>query len=182
MKKFGFIFTTLVALGLLVYLFQREDPGESSPVPQEIEGQGAGSSSEKQVEISPQIKNKPDDYSQQHMGDYGNSELAPQKDISQVFDMLQSYFSLVKRAEPLPLGSNREITAALSGKNVHNTRVLNPQSPWINQNGELIDRWKTPLYFHAIDAKNVGIRSAGPDQKMWTSDDLIDSSAAEPAQ
>lgn len=35
-----------------------------------------------------------------------------------------------------------------------------------------MDRWKTPLYIHAASRDRLEIRSAGPDQKMWTEDDL----------
>ena len=182
MRKSGLIFAILIALGVSAYLLQQKSPVESPSTTENIEDQKANENPENQKETGPQTKSEYDDFSHQFMVDYGNSDVTPQKDVSQVFNMLQSYFSLVKTKDPLPLGSNREITTALTGENAYRTRVLDPQSSWINQNGELIDRWKTPLYFHAIDAKNVGIRSAGPDQKMWTNDDLIDTPAAEPTR
>ena len=42
----------------------------------------------------------------------------------------------------------------------------------INRNGELCDRWGTPFFFHAESAAHMEIRSAGPDKKMWTDDDV----------
>jgi len=44
--------------------------------------------------------------------------------------------------------------------------------PCFNEQGQLIDRWATPLFFHVRDTSRIDIRSAGPDQKMWTPDDL----------
>jgi hypothetical protein len=47
-----------------------------------------------------------------------------------------------------------------------------PGAPYINAAGQFIDRWQTPLFFHAIDHRRLDIRSAGPDCEMWTADDL----------
>lgn len=120
------------------------------------------------------IPRKEDDFSEGFMVDYGKEGSPPQQDLHLVADLLQSYFSLVKLSDPLPLGGNREITTALIGDNPHLTRLLSPDSPWLSKNLELLDRWGTPLYFHPIDAKRIGIRSAGLDKRMWTSDDLTD--------
>jgi hypothetical protein len=35
-----------------------------------------------------------------------------------------------------------------------------------------VDRWGTPLYFHAISRDRLEVRSAGPDKVMWTEDDV----------
>ncbi|HAL72366.1 MAG TPA: hypothetical protein DCP71_11390, partial [Verrucomicrobiales bacterium] len=41
-----------------------------------------------------------------------------------------------------------------------------------NAKGQLMDRWDTPLYFHAIGGDGVNIRSGGRDRKMGREDDL----------
>jgi hypothetical protein len=71
-----------------------------------------------------------------------------------------------------PVGSNAEITRALSGKNSRQTRYL-PADARINDKGELLDRWDQPIFFHQISATQMEIRSAGPDRHMWTSDDEV---------
>jgi hypothetical protein len=71
-----------------------------------------------------------------------------------------------------PVGNNAEITAALSGKNKLRLALVPPDHPAINQNGELCDRWGSPYFFHAESASRMEIRSAGPDRKMWTDDDV----------
>ena len=71
-----------------------------------------------------------------------------------------------------PTGTNAEITAALSGKNPLRLALIPADHPAINQDGELVDRWGTPFFFHAESATRMEIRSAGPDQKMWTDDDV----------
>jgi hypothetical protein len=71
-----------------------------------------------------------------------------------------------------PTGSNAEITAALAGKNKVGFAFIPPNHPAINRAGELCDRWGTPFFFHAESATRMEVRSAGPDRKFWTSDDI----------
>lgn len=73
-----------------------------------------------------------------------------------------------------PVGNNSEITSALNGNNPKHAKFLQPDSGMrINGNGELIDPWGTPFFFHQLSGSLTEIRSAGPDRKMWTSDDLV---------
>jgi hypothetical protein len=72
-----------------------------------------------------------------------------------------------------PVGTNAEITAALVGKNKLRLSLIPPGHPAINHAGELCDRWGTPFFFHAESAAQMGLRSAGPDRKMWNEDDVV---------
>lgn len=73
-----------------------------------------------------------------------------------------------------PVGDNAEITAALTGNNPKQVNFIAPESGLrLNDKGELIDGWGTPFFFHALSGKLMEIRSAGPDRKMWTLDDLV---------
>ena len=36
----------------------------------------------------------------------------------------------------------------------------------------MVDRWGSPLFFHAVGDQRFEIRSAGPDQEMWSGDDI----------
>jgi hypothetical protein len=73
-----------------------------------------------------------------------------------------------------PVGNNREITARLNGGNPKQVVFLKTEDGMrINERGELVDNWGTPFFFHQISATEMEIHSAGPDRKMWTSDDLV---------
>jgi hypothetical protein len=72
-----------------------------------------------------------------------------------------------------PIGENREITAALTGKNTLGFAFIPPDCPAINAAGELCDRWGTPYFFHQLSGQRMEIHSAGPDRKMWTGDDEV---------
>jgi hypothetical protein len=73
-----------------------------------------------------------------------------------------------------PVGTNPEITSALSGNNPKHVNFINPQpGSRVNARGELVDAWGTPYFFHQISSSEMEIHSAGPDKVMWTSDDLV---------
>ena len=51
---------------------------------------------------------------------------------------------------------------------------LNPDDgARVNARGELVDNWDTPYFFHQLSRTEMEIRSAGPDRRMWTADDLV---------
>jgi hypothetical protein len=73
-----------------------------------------------------------------------------------------------------PVGTNPEITAALNGRNPRQANFINPEAGMrINGDGELVDVWGTPYFFHQLSGNEMEIHSAGPDKKMGTADDLV---------
>lgn len=71
-----------------------------------------------------------------------------------------------------PIGQNEDITAALTGNFGQKGRVFPPNSPVIRE-GQLVDRWGTPYWFHPESGTKMEIRSAGPDKDLFTADDVI---------
>lgn len=71
-----------------------------------------------------------------------------------------------------PVGENDEITAALLGKNAKGLGYLRRDSAYVNRSGQIIDRWGTPYFFHAVSAEKMEIISAGSDLRMHTADDI----------
>ena len=72
-----------------------------------------------------------------------------------------------------PTGSNIEIMKAIMGDNPKGSKLGPPEGMQLNSAGELIDQWGTPFFFHQLSARQMEIRSAGPDRKLWTADDVI---------
>ena len=72
-----------------------------------------------------------------------------------------------------PVGVNSEITKALQGENPKQLNFLKTDGNRVNANGELVDPWSTPYFFHQLSGTEMEIRSAGPDRVMYTSDDLV---------
>ena len=75
-----------------------------------------------------------------------------------------------------PTGNNVAITKALLGQTVKKVLILAVRHANINDKGEILDPWGTPLQFY-FSVNEVLIRSAGPN-KAWedsatpTADDL----------
>ena len=67
---------------------------------------------------------------------------------------------------------NATLTAVLLGENPSGLKFLSKEMSFVNSNGEIVDPWGVPLFFHFLDSQTVDIRSAGPDQSMWNEDDL----------
>ncbi len=103
---------------------------------------------------------------------YADPAAKPEDDLTSMSHALDNFALLVKGADPLPLGANEDIAEALRGKNKAHLRFLPDDSPVFDTQGRIIDRWRTPLYFHASARDRLEIRSAGPDREMWTADDL----------
>lgn len=72
-----------------------------------------------------------------------------------------------------PVGSNAEIMKSIMGRNEAKAVLGPPPGQNLNEQGELVDRWGTPYFFHQLSKDTMEIRSAGPDGQMWTSDDLV---------
>ena len=70
-----------------------------------------------------------------------------------------------------PIGTNAEIMRAINGDNAKQAKIGPPAGQGLNANGELIDPWGTPFFFHQISRTEMEIRSAGPDRVMGTPDD-----------
>jgi hypothetical protein len=73
-----------------------------------------------------------------------------------------------------PVGNNQEITSQLSGKNPKHINFISTDAGMrINGDGELVDPWGTPYFFHQLSGADTEIHSAGPDRIMWTADDIV---------
>ena len=100
----------------------------------------------------------------------GNPDIAPDQKLEALRYTFRTYAS---RHKGNPVGGNAEITAVLLGKNTGTANYLADGTHGLNEKGELCDGWGTPYFFHQLSGTEMEIRSAGPDQKMYTSDDLV---------
>jgi len=94
------------------------------------------------------------------------------RDLAILQDVLGAWRRLAKDTGN-PVGTNREITAALTGRNPWRLAFLPPDHPAINAGGELCDRWGTPLFFHQLGGDRMELRSSGPDRQRYTDDDIV---------
>ena len=101
--------------------------------------------------------------------------LAPGKtgaqDLQVVLGVLERYRSMFGGFPTAE--DNASIVNALTGNNPQRVALLPRDHLAINAQGELIDRWQQPLFFHLQARDAVEIRSNGPDRQRYTADDLV---------
>lgn len=91
-------------------------------------------------------------------------------ELDKVRLMLRDYRTLYHEN---PVGTNAEIMKAVMGGNPKQAQLGPPEGQTLNANGELVDRWGTPYFFHQLSSELMEIRSAGSDKTLWTSDDIV---------
>jgi hypothetical protein len=92
-----------------------------------------------------------------------------ERDLLQVQLMLRQFRDVLGEN---PIGNNAEIMSAVRGQNLRQARIGAPEGMVLNADGELLDRWGTPYFFHAVSKDEMEVRSAGPDRILWTGDDV----------
>jgi hypothetical protein len=99
---------------------------------------------------------------------------SPDSDMAIVLSLFDHF---LEKCGGMPVGSNQEIVNAFTGNNPKRIAFLARNHPAINAQGELVDRWGSPLFFHNVARDLISIRSAGPDGEIFTADDLVEESA-----
>ena len=84
---------------------------------------------------------------------------------------LGNFLLAVKDPYRPPLGDNRDITRALTGGNRRGLVLVPTNDPSL-RDGQLVDPWGTPYWFHPRAPDAIDIVSAGPDRKLFTGDDV----------
>ncbi len=107
-------------------------------------------------------------------GDLFSTFNAPEKPPLQDLEILEEAFSKYRQVfgQNPTGGTNSEITASLTGKNTKGLAIVPPEFSAVNPDGELIDRWGTPYFFHPVSRRVMEVLSAGPDGLLWTGDDI----------
>ena len=103
---------------------------------------------------------------------YADASFPPEHDLTLMSHLMENSLLLAKSAANRSLSANEDWADFLRGKNAAHERFLPDEHPALNAKGQLIDRWGTLLFFHALGGSRFEIRSAGPDRKLWTADDI----------
>jgi hypothetical protein len=96
------------------------------------------------------------------------------EDVENLFAGLQKY---KERVGSYPVGGNANVAKALQGQNSKNVIILVGRKTELNEKGEYVDPWGTPLRIYFSD-NGVLIRSAGQnrrfdDSTVMEADDFI---------
>ena len=100
---------------------------------------------------------------------YGQGD--PTADLRKIEAVISNYRLLAKGMDARHFSSNAELAATLRGEKRISLEALPTDHPIFNDDGLIIDRWDTALFFHLESADKLSIFSAGPDKKLGTEDD-----------
>lgn len=98
---------------------------------------------------------------------------APQRDVQVLHDLVRRMLFILKERQRPPLGINEDFARVMTGGNRGRVVIIPPSHPACDARGRLVDRWGTPYHFHPRGPDAIDIRSAGPDARLFTSDDLV---------
>jgi len=104
---------------------------------------------------------------------YGDEATAPIEDLRKLHHVLGGYFSVIKDPSRFPIGGNADLAAALRGENANREVFLPAGHAIFSKDGLIQDRWGTPVIVHPEGWRQIELRSAGPDKKPYTEDDLV---------
>jgi len=99
-----------------------------------------------------------------------------QHDVATLHAMLREYLRVLHGQQARALGNDSDLAHALTGHNPMHFVILPPTHPAL-ADGRLRDRWGTPYFIHPRGRGAFEIRSAGPDRKLFTADDVIENPA-----
>ena len=98
-------------------------------------------------------------------------EEGPEQDLEKLGNIL-SFYRMAFTENPVA-ADNQSVMASLMGENPRSLVFFPADHPSLNGQGELMDRWGTPYYFHALSGKEMEIVSPGQDKLLGNDDDLI---------
>ena len=97
---------------------------------------------------------------------------SPAEDLTALNDLVVGYLQAGQGATRRLIGCNEDLVPALTDSAALGDVALPPDHPAI-WDGKLIDRWGTPWQVHPLAADKIELRSAGPDRRLYTADDLV---------
>lgn len=95
------------------------------------------------------------------------------QDVDILRQLIGQYLTALQRKPGPPIGDDHDLVHVLTGHNPLHLTVIPATHPAISPQGRLLDRFGTPYLVHPVSSHNYQIRSAGPDRKLFTLDDVV---------
>ena len=97
---------------------------------------------------------------------------SPAEDLAALGDLVTGYLQSGLGDARRAIGFNEDLVPALTDRAALGDAALPADHPAI-RDGRLIDRWGTPWQVHPLAGDHIELRSAGPDRRLYTADDLV---------
>jgi len=95
----------------------------------------------------------------------------PSEDRAALADIVTNFLESTAPDQRHAMGTNEEITRKLSDPSQMGGGAIPLNHPAM-MHGQLVDRWGSPWFFHQQSSNVIEVRSAGPDHKLFTDDDV----------
>ncbi len=172
MKKFIFILLLLPVLLVLVFVLGRMKWKFSQPAPPTPTLETLATNVTVVSTFTPLAEKTNALLGETILHGYADPNVPPEHDLTLMARLMENSLLLLKAAAHRPLSANEDWADLFRGRNAAREEFLPSEHIALNEKGQLIDRWQSPLFFHALGGGRYEIRSAGPDGKLWTDDDL----------
>lgn len=96
----------------------------------------------------------------------------PAEDLAALSDLVTGYLQSGLGDTRRAIGFNEDLVLALTERAALGDAALPAEHPAI-RDGRLLDRWGTPWQVHPLAGDLIQLRSAGPDRRLYTADDLV---------
>lgn len=97
---------------------------------------------------------------------------SPREDLAALGDLVSGYLQSGLGDARRSIGFNEDLVPALTDTAALGEAALPADHPAI-RDGRLLDRWGTPWQVHPLAHDLIQLRSAGPDRRLYTADDLV---------
>lgn len=97
---------------------------------------------------------------------------SPREDLAALLDLVDTLLQTVPVMQRPPLGFDTDLARALADPDLMGEAALPPTHP-VLRDGRLVDRWGSPWLVHPLSSDVIQLRSAGPDRRLFTADDLV---------
>lgn len=173
-RKVGFVVVSVIVLGLVGWLVFSER------APRGVES----SSDVVEVDAGPMIlapaaggEDDLDDegrlIGERVLAGFHDPGSPPVRDLVLVRQLFANYQALVKSHADRPVGCNGDLVDVLLGKNPYKQRFLPDDYRFLNDEGELMDRWGKAIWVHPVSGDLIELRSAGVDGILFNEDDVV---------
>jgi hypothetical protein len=160
---------SILIVALVLRLAEKEEP----PAPEHLNGPPQISQPPALEETNLHKNETPATLGDQLLKSYASTAGTLENDLKLFTNFLSNVFLLVKERDPRHYATNEDLTLFLTGQQGTLTPYLSMESPLINAEGQLIDRFQSPLIIHPISRDRIEIRSSGPDLTPYTGDDVV---------
>ena len=174
MKRGAWVVLIVVTLAVTgVLLWPPINPPASSPPPPKVAEPPSLSHSLVNAPSTEPLALRPHPQSLALADQLNAAGVDPAQDVIMRHRIITQYQRALQHRQGSPIGDDIDLARVLTGRNPMRQVFIPATHPALSSDGHLLDRWGTPYFLHPRGNGAFEVRSAGPDRKLFTADDLV---------